>query len=151
MPVMNIGTAKNIYQALKESLHNNGLDFTKAIAFMSDTANVMKGARGQLFVDHWCSLFDSEPKTILKHCPTRWLSLLRCVRRYLEQFEGLLSFFLSCDEQTAKVISITSRLQNPLTKLILHFLAFILPSMNRFSKQFQKSTENTNCELYEEV
>ena len=39
--------------------------------------------RGQLFVDHWCSLFDDEPKTILKHSPTRWLSLLRCVRRYL--------------------------------------------------------------------
>ena len=35
--------------------------------------------RGQLFVDHWCSLFDSEPKAILNHCTTRWLSLLRCM------------------------------------------------------------------------
>ena len=207
MPVVNIGTAQNIFQALSDSLEKKGLDFTKALAFVSDTASVMKGARsgvqkliknkmpqlydvgcichladlsikagletlpvnidqlfvdifyyfyhsskrGQLFVDHWCSLFDDEPKTILKHSPTRWLSLLRCVRRYLNQLEGLISFFLSCDEQTDKLISITSRLQDPLTKPILHFLAFVLPSMNRFSKQFQKSTENTTCEVYEEV
>ncbi len=38
----------------------------------------------------WRSLFTSEPPTILKHCPTRWLSLLRCVGRYLTQFDGLL-------------------------------------------------------------
>ena len=104
--------------------------------------------RGQLFTDHWCSLFDDEPKKILKHCP---MSLLRCVRRYLDQLEGLISYFLSCNEQTQKVISITTSLQNPLTKLLLQFLAFILPSITRFSKQFQKSTESTTCELYVEV
>ncbi len=52
------------------------------------------------------------------------------------------------DEQTAKVISITSRLENPLTKPILYFLAHVLPSMDRFSRLFQKSNENTTCELY---
>jgi hypothetical protein len=207
MPIVNIGTARNIFLALSDSLEKNGLDFTKAVAFMSDTASVMKGVRsgvqkliknemphlydvgcichladlglkagletlpidvdqlfvdvfyyfynsskrGQLFVDHWCSLFNDEPKTILKHSPTRWLSLLRCVHRFLAQLEGLVSFFLSCNEQTDKVISIASRLQNPLLKPMLLFLGFLLPSMNRFSTQFQKSTENTTCELYDEV
>lgn len=120
---------------MKESLAKYGLDFSKAIAFMSDTANVMKGSRSgvqklikneipslydvgcichladltikagleqlpinidQLFIDiyyyfkhsskrHqqfddlWQSLFSSEPDAILKHCTTRWLSLLHCV------------------------------------------------------------------------
>ena len=105
---------------------------------------------GQLFVDHWYS-FDSEPKAILKHCTTWWLSLLRCTRRFIDQFDGLTSFFLSCEEKTEKIISITKRLQNPLTKLLLHFLAFVLPFLNRFSRTFQKSTENTTCELYGEV
>ena len=41
MPVVNIGTAENLFSALKESY----LDFCKAIAFMSDTTNAMKGAR----------------------------------------------------------------------------------------------------------
>ena len=137
IPVVNIGTAQNLFCALKKSLEKYNVDFTKAIAFMSDTANVMKGCRSrvqklikngipqlndvgcicqladltikagmaklpvdidQLFIDifyHsskrnqefanlWCSLFtSSEPKAILKHCPTRWL---------------LKSYFLSCSE-----------------------------------------------------
>ncbi len=45
MPVVNIGTAENLYSALRESLGKYNLDFSKAIAFMSDTTNVMKGAR----------------------------------------------------------------------------------------------------------
>ena len=183
MPVVNIGTAVNIFRALKESLEKNGLSFSKAVSFMSDTANVMKGCRSgvqklikneishlydvgctchladltikagvtslpvdidqlfrdifyyfyhsskrnQEFADFWRSLFTMEPQAILKHCPTRWLSLLRCVNRYLNQYEGLKSYFVSCDEQSGKVISITQRLENPLTKPILNFLAMCCP------------------------
>lgn len=207
MPVVNIGTAENLFIALKTSLSKNGLDFSKAMAFMSDTTNVMKGARSgvqnliknehasiydvgcichladltikagmktlpvnidqlfvdvfyyflhsskrkQQFADNWCSLFSSEPEAIIKHCPTRWLSLLHCVNRYLSQLEGLISYFLSCDDQTSKVLGITERLQNPLTKPLLLFLSHILPSMDRFNRLFQKSTENTTCELYDEM
>lgn len=45
MPIVNVGTAANLFSALKSSLSKHGLDFTKAVAFMSDTTNVMKGAR----------------------------------------------------------------------------------------------------------
>ena len=45
MPVVNVGTAVNLFTALKSSLESKGLDFSKAVAFMSDTTNVMKGAR----------------------------------------------------------------------------------------------------------
>ena len=176
MPVVNIGTADNLFRALKSSLEKHGLSFEKAVAFMSDTTNVMKGARSgvqklikneipalydvgcichladltvkaglkalpvnidqlfidifyyfhysskrkQQFVDLWCSLFTTEPEVILKHCPTRWLSLLKCVDRYLRQYDGLKSYFLSCEEaETVKVRNIISRLENPLTKPLL--------------------------------
>ena len=208
MPIVNIGTAQHLFAALKLSLTNKGLDFSKCISFMSDTTNIMKGARSgvqklirnecpevldvgcichladltvkaglgalpvdidklfidvfyyfyhsskrkQEFCDLWCSLFTSEPQTILKHCTTRWLSLLRCVGRYLTQFEGLKSYFLSCGEaETAKVQRIIQRLENPLTKPLLLFLSFILPSMDKFNKLFQKSTQNTTCQLYTEM
>ena len=208
MPVVNIGTATNLFQALKESLTKNWLSFDNAVSFMSDTTNVMKGARSgvqklikneiptlydvgcichladltvkaglkalpvnidllfidifyyfhhsskrkQQFIDLWCSLFTTEPGMILKHCPTRWLSLLKCVDLYLRQYDGLKSFFLSCEEaEAAKVRSIVSRLENPLTKPLLHFLSFILPSMDRFNRLFQKSTENTTSQLYDEM
>ncbi len=206
MPIVNIGNAPNLFAALKASLSKHGLDFAKTIAFMSDTTNVMKGARSgvqklikrelphlydvgcichladlaikaglktlpidvdqlfidvfyyffhsskrkQLFVDNWRSLFSSEPTTILKHCPTRWLSLLRCVDRYLTQLDGLISYFLSCDP-TSKITSITQRLQNPQTKAILLFMSHVLPPMDKFNRVFQKSTENTTCLLYTET
>lgn len=147
MHIDNVGTAQNLFDALKLSLSKNGFDFSQCIAFMSDTTNVMKGARSsvqklirnecyqvldichladlaakdgmkalpidvdQLFIavfyyffhsskrkqefcDVWCSLFTTEPHTILKHCHPRWLRLLRCVGRYLIQFDGLKSSFL---------------------------------------------------------
>ena len=207
MPVVNVGTAKNLFDALKSSMADVGVDFLKAVSFMSDTTNVMKGNRSgvqklirdenpsvydagcichladlavkagmktlpididQLFIDiyyyfyHsskrkqefndlWCSLFSSDPGVLLKHCTTRWLSLLRCVNRYISQYDGLVSYFLSCEEETAKVRSIIERLENPLTKPILHFLSFILPHMDRFNCVFQKSTENTTSQLYSEM
>ena len=43
--VANIGTARNLFDALKTSLTSNGLDFSRAVAFMSDITNVMKGTR----------------------------------------------------------------------------------------------------------
>ena len=107
--------------------------------------------RKQEFCDLWCSLFTTEPEVILKHCPTRWLSLLRCVGRYLSQYDGLKSYFLSCDDQSAKVRSISDRLENPLTRPLLLFLSFILPSIDRFNRVFQKSTENTTCQLFDET
>ena len=58
---------------------------------------------------------------------------------------------MSCDEQSAKVISIMERLDNTLTKPILLFLAHVLPSMDKFNRLFQKSTANTTCELYSEM
>ena len=173
MPVVNIGTAQNLFLALKSSLTKHGL---KAVAFMSDTTNVMKGARSgvqklikneipslydvgcicyladltvnaglkalpvdidqlfvdvfyhfhhsskrkQQFVDLWCSLFSTEPEIV----SWNW---------YLRQYDGLKSYFLSCDEaETVKVRNIISRLENPLTKPLLLFLSFILPSVDRF-------------------
>ena len=206
MPIVNIGTAANLFSALKASLEKNGLDFSKAMAFMSDTANVMKGCRSgvqkliknknphlynigcichladlcikagmstlpldidQIFIDiyyyfhhsskrnqefvaTWRSFYTNEPKVILKHCQTRWLSLLRCVDRYLYQLPGLISYFLSC-EQIAKVVSIADRLQNPLTKPLLLFLKHVLPFMDRFNRSFQKSNESNTCELFTEI
>lgn len=208
MPIVNIGTARNLFDALQQSLSKNGLDFTKCLAFMSDTTNVMKGAKSgvqkliknecpqvfdvpcichladlsikagmkvlpldidQLFIDvyyyfyhsskrkqefHdlWCSIFSSEPQSIVKHCPTRWLSLLRCVNRSITQLEGLCSYFRSCGEaESTKVVNILRRLENPLTLPILHFLSYILPSMDKFNRLFQKSTENTTSQLFTEM
>ena len=42
MPVVKIGTAQNIFEALKQSLESNNFDFNNAAAFMSDTVSVLR-------------------------------------------------------------------------------------------------------------
>ena len=56
MPVVNIGNA-----TLKASLSKHGLDFTKTVAFLSDTTNIMKVARSgvqKLIKREHLSLYD---------------------------------------------------------------------------------------------
>ncbi len=43
--MVNVGNTSNLFGALKNSLECHGLDFTKAISFMSDTTSGMKRAR----------------------------------------------------------------------------------------------------------
>ena len=44
MPIVNIGTVRNLFDALQQSFSKNGLDFTKCLAFMSDTTNLIEVA-----------------------------------------------------------------------------------------------------------
>ena len=98
------------------------------------------------------SLFSSEPTTILKHCTTRWLSLLRSVNHFIDQFGDLKSYFLSCDEaETVKVKIIIDTLHNPLTRPIVQFLSYIFPSKVKFNKVFRKSKKKTTCRLFQEM
>ena len=76
---------------------------------------------------------------ILKHCPTRWLSLEKVVNRTLSHLPALKSYFASHKnvQKTGKVKPIHDRLHDPMTSLMLNFLAFILPHINRFNVIFQ--------------
>ena len=80
-----------------------------------------------------------ENQQILKHCPTHWLSLEKVVVRTLSQLRALRSYFASHNdvEKPGKVKSIHDRLQDPLTELVLNFLQYILPYMNKFNILFQ--------------
>jgi len=84
---------------------------------------------------------DVEDLQILKHCPTRWLSLDKAVTRTLNQYPALVSYFKSHEdnEKPGRVKRVFEQLNSPLTRLTLHFLAFILPAMNDFNKAFQVS------------
>lgn len=76
---------------------------------------------------------------ILIHCQTRWLSLEKVVKRVLNQYPALISYFNSHpdNKKPGRVKRCTDMLNNPLTKLTLHFLEYILPVINDFNKLFQ--------------
>ena len=87
---------------------------------------------------------DTEPHKILKPSQTRWLSLEACVRRVLEQWAALEAYFESTAENDRLVSSqnIFSALKNPIFKLYLSFLKFVLPKFTHFNKLFQSEKPN---------
>ena len=80
-----------------------------------------------------------EPMKILRHASTRWLSLERCVKRTLQQWPALASYFESHEEveKPGRVKRISELLSNPVAKLLYMFLEFILTPLNEFNTTFQ--------------
>ena len=82
---------------------------------------------------------DVAPLKILKHATTRWLSLQRCVKRFLQQWPALLSYFRShedCDHP-GRVKRCADYLASLEMKAYFMFLAFILEPLNQFNTIFQ--------------
>ena len=80
MPVVNIANARNLFDAVKLSLTQKGLDFSKTVAFISDTTNVMKGRRSG--VQRLIILKTKIPPFMMLDVSATWqisLSKLACV------------------------------------------------------------------------
>ncbi len=95
---------------------------------------------------------DVEFKKILKHCETRWLSLTRSIKRTLDMWEPLLSYFTSHPhvEKAGKVNSIYSNLNDPSVKLWMLFLHETLVVFDKFNESFQTSKAATIHRLHSE-
>ena len=94
----------------------------------------------------------TEYKSILKHCETRWLSLTRSLKRTLEMWDPLCSYFSSHPDvnKPGKVKTITALLMQPLTKAWMLFLSNILPVFDKFNVFFQTSSTSTIHKLHGE-
>jgi len=95
---------------------------------------------------------DVEFKSILKHCETRWLSLTRSIKRTLQMWEPLLSYFTSHPdvEKTGKVKSIYDHLRGSFFKPWMLFLANTLVIFDKFNIYFQTSKAATIHKLHTE-
>lgn len=81
-----------------------------------------------------------ESQKLLKHCPTRWLSLRRCLIRLIDQYDALKSYFSAqqdAEKPRSKVGCIHKSLQDPLTLPWLHFLVHALEPFYLFNVKFQ--------------
>ncbi|GFR86306.1 connexin 27.5 [Elysia marginata] len=72
-----------------------------------------------------------DQKAMLKHVPTRWLSIERCLARLLENWQPLKEFFRGettgnnkSAYATGKVKTISEALTSPSTRLYCHFLSY---------------------------
>ena len=81
-------------------------------------------------------------RKILKHGPTRWLSLHNCVTRLLEQWEPLTAFFTSekssTGTATARLNRICGFFDDPASQLYTLFLRYVLPKFINANLLLQK-------------
>lgn len=105
---------------------------------MSNGVCIFSAKRRKLFRE-FQEFANVEELELLKHCQTRWLSLLRVIERVLGQSPALAAYFASHEdgEKPGRVKRVVDRLINPTTKLTLLFLGFILPVLMDFNKLFQ--------------
>ena len=78
-----------------------------------------------------------EYSKILKHVPTRWLSLERCVQRTLEKYSGLKSYFPSEEFAEERFSRLQDAFNNALTGIALLFHHASIPLFNNFNKLLQ--------------
>lgn len=85
------------------------------------------------------SILELKPHKLLHPSQTRWLSLLAAVDRLLEQYDALEAYFAAAASVDRLLASetINSRLRDPVNKLFLQFLSFVLPIFNILNKQMQ--------------
>lgn len=85
--------------------------------------------------------FEVKPHKLLQLSCTRWLSLLTVVRRVLQQYVPLTSYFqLQHFDGITNSQAITLALDNPINKMYLEFLEFILPTLVDLNLEFQAET-----------
>ena len=81
-------------------------------------------------------------RKIIKHGPTRWLSLHNCVTRLLEQWEPLTAFFTSekssTGTATARLNRICGFFDDPASQLYTLFLRYVLPKFINANLLLQK-------------
>ena len=80
------------------------------------------------------------PLNIVKHCPTRWLSLERAVKRLLLLWPALRAYFDREKTTNARASWVADSLMSPETKVWFHFVAFALKPLNAFNTTLQTSS-----------
>lgn len=79
-----------------------------------------------------------KPHKMLQPSQTRWLSVQSAVIRVLEQYEALKMFFRTeAFDKASNAIDIQNLLENPVNKLYLEFLEYVLPIFNNMNLEFQ--------------
>ncbi|XP_034536243.1 uncharacterized protein LOC117810492 [Notolabrus celidotus] len=82
---------------------------------------------------------DSDHLKLLRYCSTRWLSLLTCIQRVLNQWDALKAYFTSHEEveKSAKVRNLANHLCDPIVKTYFKFLSAALKPLSEFNIAFQ--------------
>ncbi|EFN61481.1 Transposon-derived Buster3 transposase-like protein, partial [Camponotus floridanus] len=88
--------------------------------------------------------YNIKPHKLLKPCQTRWLSIHDCVRRIIEQWDGLKAYWetLAQEDPTVANNYTFAILNNPSKRCLLYFVEYGLDIMTEFNTIFQNKSPN---------
>ena len=95
--------------------------------------------RWEAFSEIQTEFDDIRPLRVLKHSTTRWLSLLRCLKRLLDQWPALHSYFDPQAEEEPSDDRVQRVDKSLEVQLVCRFVLFALQPINRFTTVFQTS------------
>lgn len=111
--------------------------------FLRDVHNYLSNSPKRTYeFSAFQEIWDLKPHKILHPSATRWLSLLMCIVRILKHYPALKMYFRveAMQNQSDKAKKISQTIENPVTKLYLMFLDFILPFFNNINKEMQSES-----------
>lgn len=97
-----------------------------------------KSSKRKSLLDEFASFCEVEYRQIIKHVNTRRLSLETAVRRNLDMYPALKSFFLSNSESTPRFKRLKKLLSDPMVEIYHLFYQAILPTFNIANKYLQR-------------
>ncbi|XP_048861340.1 uncharacterized protein LOC125728385 [Brienomyrus brachyistius] len=164
MPTCNVGNAENLYGKLSEALRLKtsqphiqdlgcichlvqlaiGCGIRAAQVPVEDIlvgiyTHFDKSAKRCEVYKEFVDFTDSDHLKLLRYCSTRWLSLLTCIQRVLNQWDALQAYFNSHKEveRSVKVRDLASHLRDPIMKTYFLFLSAALKPLSEFNIAFQ--------------
>ena len=96
--------------------------------------------RWEQFSEIQAEFEDVRPLRVLKHSTTRWLSLLCCLKRLLDQWPALHSYFnrqAEVEPSNDRIQRVATSLKSLEVKLTCRFVLFALQPINKFTTVFQ--------------
>ncbi|KAI4455591.1 hat family dimerization domaincontaining protein-related [Holotrichia oblita] len=116
-------------RSVEDTLRNIGAHFSRSPARQEKLKEIQ-------------TFFKYDIHKILLPAATRWLSLCQCVDRVLEQLECLIAYFRveSLTDPSRTTENILNILLNPITKLYLEFMSYVLGLLTDFNKLFQSES-----------
>lgn len=96
--------------------------------------------RNEVLKGYFDDIDGVEYTRILRHTPTRWLSLRPCVQRLLKYWEPLCCYFRD-QPDVGRVRAVKRILEDPTTKPILCFIDSAFSSIDAYNQLFQVSVD----------
>ena len=97
-----------------------------------------KSSKRKAELESYSQFCDIEYRQILDFCSTRWLCMRAVIKRVIEMYEPLRSYFCSVAEESSRFERLRKVFSDPMTIVYLHFYNHALPVFDDLNVLLQR-------------